>query len=180
MLSVELEPCNSIKLLFDLYYDYMMKNTGIFTILCLILFVACQTPVDFSQPPEIIFGEDLCTECGMIISEPRFSAAYYTLDGDARHFDDVGGMATHYAENQDEVSQFWVHDYDSEDWINAEKAFFVMSDQIQTPMGFGVVAFSDQTRAQKLASGLNAMVMSFEEVIESFREGSSSHEHSDS
>jgi hypothetical protein len=47
-------------------------------------------------------------------------------------------------------------------------------------MGFGVVAFSDQNRAQKLASGVDAMVMSFEEMIESFREGTASHEHSDS
>jgi len=149
-------------------------------LLAIVLLVACQSQADLSQPPEIRYGEDMCTECGMIISEPRFAAAYYTVDGDARRFDDIGGMARHYAENQEDVVHFWVHDYDTEEWIIADQAFFVMSDQIHTPMDFGVVAISDQSRAQELASEFNTMVMTFEAVMESFKDGNTSHEHSDS
>jgi copper chaperone NosL len=116
----------------------------------------------------------------MIISEPRFAAAYYTVDGDARRFDDIGGMASYHAENQEDVAQFWVHDYDTEEWIIADQAFFVMSDQFHTPMDFGVVAFSDQSRAQELASESTTMVMTFEAIMESFQDGATSHEHSDS
>ena len=76
-------------------------------------------------------------------------------------------MAIHHTENQEDVAQFWVHDYHTEAWIIADQAFFVMSDQLQTSMDFGVVAFSDQTRTQKLASEINAMVMTFEAVMES-------------
>jgi copper chaperone NosL len=152
----------------------------ILLLVAIILITACQAQVDLSQPPEIHYGEDLCEECGMIISEPRFAAAYYTTNGDARGFDDIGGMAVHHAEHQEDVTQFWVHDYDTEEWIEAERAYYVMSDQLHTPMDYGIVAFSDNDRAQKMASDNNAMVMSFEAVMDSFMEGNASHEHSDS
>lgn len=158
----------------------MMTRSKFIVFLILTFLVACRSPVDLSEPPEIRYGEDTCTECGMIISEPRFAAAYYTVDGDARRFDDIGGMASYHAENQEDVAQFWVHDYDTEEWIIADQAFFVMSDQIHTPMDFGVVAISGQSRAQELASEFNTMVMTFEAVMESFKDGTTSHGHSDS
>ena len=103
-----------------------MTKLKILTLLLLvIMIVGCQAQVDLSQPPEILYGEEVCTECGMIISEPRFAAAYYTPEGDARRFDDIGGMLTHHAANQEEVAQFWVHDYETEEWIVAGEAYFV-------------------------------------------------------
>lgn len=158
----------------------MMTRSKFIVFLILTLMVSCQSPVDLSEPPEIRYGEDMCTECGMIISEPRFAAAYYTADGNARRFDGIGGMASHHAENQEDVAQFWVHDYDIEEWIIADQAFFVMSDQLHTPMGFGVIAVSDQARALELASEFNTVVTTFEAVMESFIDGTTSHEHSDS
>jgi copper chaperone NosL len=158
----------------------MMTRSKSIVFLILTFLVACRSPVDLSEPPEIRYGEDTCTECGMIISEPRFAAAYYTVDGNAQRFDDIGGMASHHAEHQEDVAQFWVHDYDTEEWIIADQAFFVMSDQIHTPMDFGVVAISGQSRAQELAAEFNTMVMTFEAVMESFKDGNTSHEHSDS
>ncbi len=158
----------------------MMTRSKFIVFLILTFLVSCQSPVDLSEPPEIRYGEEMCRECGMIISEPRFAAAYYTADGNARRFDGIGGMASHHAENQEDVAQFWVHDYDTEEWIIADQAFFVMSDQLHTPMDFGVVAFSDQSRAQEHASEFTAMVMTFEAVMDSFQDGTTSHEHSDS
>jgi copper chaperone NosL len=158
----------------------MMTRSKSIVFLILTFLVACRSPVDLSEPPEIRYGEEMCTECGMIISEPRFAAAYYTVDGSAQRFDDIGGMASHHAENQEDVAQFWVHDYDTKEWIIADQAFFVMSDQVHTPMGFGVIAISDQSRAQELAAEFNTMVMTFEAVMESFKDGNTSHEHSDS
>ncbi len=149
-------------------------------LLSVVILVACQSQVDLSQPPEIHFGEDLCEECGMIISEPRFAAAYYTTNGDAWRFDDIGGMAVHHSEHQEDVTQFWVHDYDTEEWIIADQAYFVISDQLHTPMGYGIVAFSDQARAQKMAADNNAMLMTFDAIMDSFKDGTASHAHSDS
>ena len=54
------------------------------------------------------------------------------------------------------------------------------SEALHTPMGFGVVAFSDQVRAQQFAEGSNTMVMSFDAIMKSYMDGNASHEHTDS
>lgn len=165
---------NSSKIITSNFY-------GIFILLVAFpLLAACGSQIDPSQPPEIFYGEDVCNECGMIISDPRFAAAYYTIEGDSKHFDDIGGMAVHHAEHQEQIAQFWVHDFDSEEWLKADQAFFVMSDQIHSPMDFGIIAFSDESRAKEYASTNNAMVMSFEAVLDSYTAGSTSHDHPDS
>ena len=156
-----------------------MSRIIFLALLVLMLLGACQSQADLSQPPEILYGEDVCTKCSMIISEPRFAAAYYTTQGDARRFDDIGGMLIHHLEHQEDVAQFWVHDFDTEEWVEAEQAIYVISDQLHTPMGFGVIAFSEQDRAQRLASKSNTMVMSFDDALMTFMDGSTDHEHSD-
>lgn len=157
-----------------------MSRMIFLALLVLLLLGACQSQVDLSQPPEIRNGEDVCTKCGMIISEARYAAAFYTVQGEARRFDDIGGLFIYHAENQEDVAQFWVHDYETEEWIKADQAFYVTSDQLHTPMGFGLIAFSEQDRAQRLASKSNTMVMSFDDTLMSFMDGSAEHEHSDS
>jgi len=158
----------------------MFKTRNFILLALLVVLVACQAQTDLSQPPEIVYGEDVCTECGMIISEPRFASAYYTQDGEARSFDDIGGMLTHHAEQQEDVAQFWVHDYETEEWIVAEEAFYVSGKELHTPMGYGVVAFSNQERAQNFADQSKAMVMSFAAIMQVYMEGSETNEHSDS
>jgi len=159
----------------------MMFTTRTLILLVVLLMLgACQSQPDLSQPPEIVYSEDVCTECGMIISEARFASAYYTQDGEARGFDDIGGMLTHHAKNQEDVAQFWVHDYETEEWIVAEEAFYVSGEELHTPMGFGVVAFSDQARAQNFAEQSQAMVMSFDGLVEKYMQVDDSHGHSDS
>ena len=157
-----------------------MRSFIILSLLVLFALSACQSQIDLNQPPDIRYGEDICLECNMIISEPRFAAAYYNGDGDAQIFDDIGGMAIYHAEHQEEdIAQFWVHDYKTEAWIIADQAFFVMSDNLQTPMGHGVVAFSEQNQAENLVSEAGGMLMTFTEVLDSFGSGSESHSHSD-
>ena len=156
-----------------------MRTLLILSLLVIFTLSACQSQADLSQPPDIRYGEDICEECNMIISEPRFAAAYYTVGEDARRFDDFGGMAIYHAEHQEHVAQFWVHDYLTEAWIIADKAYFVMSDNLQTPMGHGVVAFTDQAQAENLVSEVGGMLMTFTDVMESLEGESDSHSHSD-
>jgi nitrous oxide reductase accessory protein NosL len=54
-----------------------------------------------------------------------------------------------------------------------------MSDTLHTPMGYGVVAFSDQAQAENLVSEVGGMLMTFTEVMESLEGESDSHSHSD-
>ena len=47
--------------------------------------------MDISQPPDILYRKDICSECGMIIREARCASLYDNPTGEARRFDDFGG-----------------------------------------------------------------------------------------
>ena len=99
-------------------------------------------------PPEIRYGEDVCEQCQMIISEPRFAAAYVTEAGEFRRFDDIGEMYLYAADRGERVRTFWVHDFHSESWLETESATFVHNPALSTPMGWGVAAFADEGEAE--------------------------------
>ena len=75
-------------------------------------------------------------------------------------------MIVHHMDHPDQqVAAWFVHDHDSEEWLNAEEAFYVVSTEIELPMGHGIFAFKDRTAAEKVAAGLSgAQVMNFEEI----------------
>lgn len=134
-------------------------------VLLAILLVSCQPRPSLDTPPEIRYGEDACDLCHMIINEARFAAAYVTRQGEARRFDDIGDLVAYHAAHAEEVAAFWVHDYDTEEWLRAEQAAFVVSDAFHTPMGHGIVAVADAARAQELAASVGGQVVAFSDLL---------------
>jgi copper chaperone NosL len=130
----------------------------------LITVASCSSGPDFDEPPDIRYGEDSCERCLMIINEARFAAAYMTDTGETRRFDDIGGMVAYIDEISEDVAVFWVHDFDTEEWLKAEEAFYVESQQ-QTPMGFGVIAFTTQQRAEQWATENEGVLLSFSDLF---------------
>ena len=143
---------------------------GLFLVLSLTI-VGCASAAPLDQPPDIRYGEDICDQCGMIISEARFAAAYVTSQGEVRRFDDIGGMLRFHLERSEDVAVFWVHDYETEAWVRADQATFVMDEELYTPMGFGIVAFSEPQRAQRLAAERQGRLFTFEELMAYFSSG---------
>lgn len=116
-------------------------------------------------PPDISYGRDICDSCGMVIDDPRFASAYRTPGGEVRKFDDAGSMFEYGTQNGEiEDSTLWVHDYETEDWIAAEEAWYVLGPEVQTPMASGVVAFSDEERARSFAESNGAEVLGWDEM----------------
>jgi len=132
--------------------------------------VACGPQRDPLEPPEISYGEDICDACGMIISEPRFAAATIVRSGpsdepEPRMFDDIGDMLRYHDEDARlEVLRWYVHDFDSTDWLPAEGAAFVLAppSELVTPMSSGIAAFADRARAEELAAEVDGAVLEFE------------------
>lgn len=139
-----------------------------------LLLTACGSEVDFDRPPEIVYGEDICERCSMIINEARYAAAYVTEDGQAHLFDDIGGMLAHIEEATGDVVVFWVHDFDNEQWLTAEEAHYVKGDHV-TPMGFGIIAFAGQERAESWAAEQGGMVMTFSDLLVADQTGEHDH-----
>jgi copper chaperone NosL len=113
------------------------------------------------EPPEIIFGQQECEVCRMIITDERFAcAAILELGG--RHqslcFDDLGCLIRHNEESAEDsrIVRRFVKDVRTMQWLDATTAAFVRGD-IKTPMGYGVAAVATHADAmsfqQELGSG---------------------------
>ncbi len=133
----------------------------------LILLSACGGAQAADGPPEINYGRDICIECGMIIDDPRFAAAYRLGDGTERIFDDLGGLVLHGRETGElETATVWVSDFEDELLIDAETAHFVPTRGVASPMGHGILAFADHTRAEAMANSLDGEVIDWSRVKE--------------
>lgn len=134
--------------------------------LSLLLLVSCSQPVDTGKAPEIVYGQDVCDRCGMIINEEKYAAAYWTKNGEARRFDDIGGMIAYIPDESEEIDTYWVHDFATGNWIRAEQAHYVLDSDLMTPMGFGIAAFAEEDQARALAHDqADVMVMPFAELL---------------
>ena len=145
----------------------MIRWQRVALLLALWLLPACTQGQELGKPPVMAIGADICDECGMIISEERFAAAYWTEEGEARRFDDVGGMVAYPLKHMEPVASFWVHDYLTNDWLNVDQATFVVNAGVMTPMGFGVLAVKQQDEAASLAFGQDkAKLFTWQELLD--------------
>jgi copper chaperone NosL len=138
-----------------------MKRPHLFAMALLLSLLpsACGAQPPGPQPPEIVYGQDLCDGCGMIISEARFAAATLLTDGAGRRFDEIGDMLAYHMEHPEaQVKAWFVHDHLSEAWVRGETAWYVEADRLQTPMGGRIVAFEDKGAAEAYAAQVNGNV----------------------
>ncbi len=141
----------------------------------------CGDTAAASEAPEINYGRDICIECGMIIDDPRFAAAYRTADGTEKKFDDLGGLIlTGREEGVLDDAQVWVSDFDEKELIDGRTAYFVPTLGVASPMGHGILAFGDKSRAEAMATELDGEVLTWDAVVElPVIEGLVGHHHDD-
>jgi copper chaperone NosL len=145
-----------------------------------VLAAGCANAASATGPPDIVFGRDLCVECGMLITEARFASGY-RVDGDTRTFDDIGNMllyGTSHGELDNASTNAWVHDYEQSVWIAADSAWYVLAPGLVTPMGWGLVAFADEERAVAFAAEREGELHRWPELFEfSMEQGRLVHRH---
>lgn len=115
-------------------------------------------------PPSIRYGKDLCDECRMIINEDRFASAAADPSGQVTKFDSVGCLLR-YRQSRPELEKIWVKSYGTAEWLDAANAFFVFSEQISAPMGYGLAAEATENDAQKLADKIRGRIFNFSGLI---------------
>jgi copper chaperone NosL len=131
----------------------------------LLLLTACAAQETGPQPPNIVFGQDICDECAMLISDGRFAAATLDLKGDAHKFDDIGGMLMYHMDHpESQVKAYFVHDYYTQTWLRGETAFYVRSEEVNTPMHDGIAAFANRATAQEFATKVKGTVYELDEL----------------
>lgn len=82
----------------------MNKRAFLFLLLAMLVAAlgACGGAESYDKPPEILYGQDVCSNCNMIISEENYASAYWTTNGEARRFDDMGEMLAYMQSNPEE------------------------------------------------------------------------------
>ncbi|HRW07219.1 MAG TPA: nitrous oxide reductase accessory protein NosL [Caldilineaceae bacterium] len=153
-----------------------MKYWWLWLVLTGLIVGACARGDTAPKPPTIRYGEDLCTECNMIINDPRYAAGYaYELEPgsyESLAFDDIGDLLTHMAKHSERTVVAWyVHDYTSEEWLDATTAFYVVSEQIHTPMGHGIAAHATAAAAETMAQERQGKVLDWNTLVQKAEDG---------
>ncbi len=115
-------------------------------------------------PPDVVYGQDVCARCNMIISDRRFAAALVVREADGRRathaFDDIG-CAVEF-QGQDHGAQVlaqYVADYAGRQWLDARAAAYVAGGWIVSPMGYGIAACADPQAAAALSKSSGGQVL---------------------
>lgn len=123
-------------------------------------------------PPTIRFGDSVCDECGMIISDERFATASIIAADRGPHptlFDDYNCQIKFEKLHTDiTVLKRWSHDYQSSEWINTDSCWFVQSDTIKSPMASHLAAFELKADAQAFATESNGQLYQFDQLLVSY------------
>jgi nitrous oxide reductase accessory protein NosL len=115
-------------------------------------------------PPTLHLGRDECAGCGMIINEDRCASALLVEDrGERRYlvFDDIGCMLDFEKEGAADLAIVgtFVRDHASRQWMDGRSATYLFNEKIATPMGSGLVAFSERATAEAKRSDSGGEVL---------------------
>ena len=104
-----------------------------------------------SGPPALLIDRSVCSRCGMLISERTYAAAIRWSDGPEQLFDDIGCLVASTGQHPAKGARYWFHDGANGEWIADAQPVFVVSDELKTPMGGGIVAYRDLAEAERAA-----------------------------
>lgn len=134
-------------------------------ILILIVFIlsGCSNK---SEP--INYGYDSCDKCRMQIVDRKYGTELVTSKGKIYKFDSIECLVF-FTENSIDDENFYtlVTDYlNNNELINSKKAFYLQSENLRSPMGLNITAFSSQSDLKKFKEKYSGKELSWKEIIE--------------
>jgi copper chaperone NosL len=101
----------------------------------------------------------------MAISQVKFASEIVTSDGEVYKFDEIGCMIRFKDQAElPERTKFYVKDFYSGEWIDAEEAIFVRSSDVATPMNSGIVAFKTRENLNRFFREYGGEVFSYSQI----------------
>jgi copper chaperone NosL len=104
----------------------------------------------------------------MGIADKKFGNEIITRKGRILKFDDIGCTVRYLKSgslDQKDIDQTVVINFEkANDFINVNNAFFVVSEEIKSPMNFNTAAFASNESASNFLSGKNGKVMKWNEI----------------
>ncbi len=153
----------SIIITFENSNDIKMKKALLlFFSAVLLLFTSCKV-----EPKEINYGQDHCLLCDMTVVDKSHSAQYVTKKGKAYMFDAVECMVMKISrdDNENLMEFLLVADYaDPGNLVDAKTATYLISENIKSPMGANLSAFSSKETAEKLLKENGGKLYTWEQL----------------
>lgn len=157
-------------LLFALIFPYLkrkksgMQNKSVIAAasVMLIFLAGCS-----SGPQPIRLGQDACDFCKMSIADKNFGAEIITKKGKVFKFDDTHCLAGYRREKLDtnDIGQVYLVNYaEPHNFIRAEDAILVKSDDIHSPMGGNTAAFDKEEAAQQAETEKHGQRISLQDL----------------
>jgi len=136
---------------------FFKNKIAIYFTLPFFIFSTSCTP---DGPEAINIHKDNCSHCKMTISEEHFAAELITQKGRVYKFDDIACMVAFRKENMDKtLKHVYVHYFPGEnELIPAEKAFYIKSAELRSPMSGNIAAFKTEAEAQEYKSQLKGEI----------------------
>jgi copper chaperone NosL len=138
-----------------------MKN--LFLIVLIISSVSC------SKDPKIInYGKDNCDFCKMTIMDEKFPAQCFSKKGKYYKFDDVHCLIEFIKNGgvwSNEIDRIYFADYVTMGiWIQPDKAFFLKSDLIKSPMGGNFAVFASEAERDEANKQYNGQKLKWDDI----------------
>lgn len=139
----------------------LMKN------ILLVAFVLIATACN-QDPESIKYGSDNCSFCKMTIMDEKFATECISKKGKVFKFDDVLCMKSFMKNGgvwSNEVAKIYLSDFSNKgQWIEAEKAFLLNSEELKSPMGGNYAAFSTEELREAAIKQYIGEKISWEEI----------------
>ena len=121
------------------------------------------------NPEPLRYSQDACYTCKMTLMDKKFGAEIVTHKGKIYKFDDMNCMVNFHnsgIEPEDNMANRLVIDFANPGiLINAQEALFIKSDQVKSPMGGQVAAFSNPDQLNQFNKEWNGILLSWGEVV---------------
>lgn len=138
---------------------YTLNWIGIF-----ILLAGCT-----AEPKPIPYGEANCTHCSMTVSDNRYGAELVNSKGKAVYFDATECLAMYVSsqpELQKDAAFLIVTDFtEPGKLVEAQKATFLRSEALPSPMGMNLTALGDAEKGTQLQQEHGGELLSWEQVL---------------
>ncbi len=124
-----------------------------------------------AKPEPFKYGQDNCHFCKMGIMDPKYGCEVVTKKSKVYKFDDLVCMINFLKSGtleEKEIAQKVVINFEKEnDFIDVEKATFLVNPQLRSPMGSNAAAFATKEAAEKANSTKEGTLHTWDELYKS-------------
>ena len=144
-----------------------MKKSA--AVIAIFIGLSSLTACNNDQPVAINYNKDNCDYCKMTIVDPKFACELKTDHGKAFKFDDLGCMASYVKEGNPsgvKIKTFYTTDFlNTHALTKSESLSFIKSDNISSPMGGGIAAFTNADSAKHYAAYFEGELIVWDSIM---------------